>query len=538
MLEEDKKNNEILNKTANQDEMNNDIVNIQKEESAKKDDNKKDDEKKEEETKKEDENKKEEEKKEDKEKDNKEESKEKNNEEKNKEEKNNEEKKEENNNTNVDINNKDEKDIKTNPNITNNNEPVIKDEEIVQPNLNEDLTKNNDLNINNNNTGAGIIAEEKKLVPIEDNSNNNKNEEDINKNEFLSNEDFTEFTYILIKNFESKKITEEIARQKIMMATTKDKIEKKRFIEQMSFNIMKAVHCENKESLEKVKKWIATLLKMCNDDQKKMTDNFLSLFSSITLYNSEQELILSKKIKKCFLPKKEIIFQKLEPFKNSYISFSFLKQLIEEQGIDMKEDYAQYLFYELKKFEDPKVSLYDLKVQNLFNILDNNDNDSKMNTESDIEITNEEYLQIITNFALQLLNYLTVNKTDLRTVLGNIVQNLSGDDSSEKMEVVFIEPFVNKMKEIGITLSSEVEIYCIFSRYKLSDDYEIISVNLLEKELENLKESRFGNFNSGGNNINGIGSINNFGGVGNINDNTLKVMEKVQEENEDNVSNS
>ena len=204
----------------------------------------------------------------------------------------------------------------------------------------------------------------------------------------------------------------------------------------------------------------------------------------------------------------------------------------------MKEDYAQYLFYELKKFEDPKVSLYDLKVQNLFNILDNNDNDSKMNTESDIEITNEEYLQIITNFALQLLNYLTVNKTDLRTVLGNIVQNLSGDDSSEKMEVVFIEPFVNKMKEIGITLSSEVEIYCIFSRYKLSDDYEIISVNLLEKELENFRESRIVNYNNGGNNINAIGSINNFGGVGNINDNTLKVMEKVQEENEENVSNS
>ena len=204
----------------------------------------------------------------------------------------------------------------------------------------------------------------------------------------------------------------------------------------------------------------------------------------------------------------------------------------------MKEDYAQYLFYELKKFDDPQISLYDLKVQNLINILNNNDNDSKMNTESDIEITNEEYLQIITNFALQLLNYLTVNKTDLRTVLGNIVQNLSGEEASEKMEVVFIEPFVNKMKEIGITLASEVEIYCLFSRYKLSDDYEIISVNLLEKELENLKESRFGNFNSGGNNINGIGSINSFGGVGNINDNTLKVMEKVQEENEDNVSNS
>ena len=29
------------------------------------------------------------------------------------------------------------------------------------------------------------------------------------------------------------------------------------------------------------------------------------------------------------------------------------------------------------------------------------------------------------------------------------MQNLSGDDANEKIEVVFIEPFVNRMKEIG-----------------------------------------------------------------------------------------
>ena len=324
------------------------------------------------------------------------------------------------------------------------------------------------------------------------------------------------------------------------MASTKEEIEKNRFIEQMSFNIMKAIHCENKESLDKVKNWLLTFLNMCSNDQKKMTENFLSLFSNINLYNSDQELTFSKKIKKCFLEKKDVVLKKLEPFKNKYVSFHFVKQLIEEQNIELKDEYAQYLFYELKKFNDPNASLYDLKIENLINILENNQNDSKMDTESDIEITNEQYANIITNFGLQLLKYLETNKTDLRTLLGDLVQNLSTGENKDKdkMEVILIEPFVKKMREIGINLNSEVEIYCLFSRYKLSDDYEIISLNLLEKELENFKASNINEIN----NINGTDNANNINRaavrVNNGEGNNIKVMEKVQEENEDNVSNT
>ena len=201
----------------------------------------------------------------------------------------------------------------------------------------------------------------------------------------------------------------------------------------------------------------------------------------------------------------------------------------------------------MKRFDDPSQSLYNLKMKNFFDILENNENESKMDTESDIEITNEEYISIITTFGMQLLNYLENNHTDLRTVLGDIVQNLSGEDSTEKIEVVFIEPFVNRMKEIGIELNDEIKIYCLYSRYKLSDEYEIISVNLLEKELENFKNSKINYSNeinaisSGiGNNINNINNINNMNDINNINElgNSYKnkVMEKVQEENEENVS--
>ena len=355
----------------------------------------------------------------------------------------------------------------------------------------------------------------------------------------LTNEEFTEFTYILIKNFESKKIGEETARQKIIMIpSTKDPLDDNKFIEQMSFNIMKSVHCDHKESLEKVKKWLVTLFILCSNDQKKVTENFLTLFGNITIYTPEQEIILSKKVKKSFINKKEEIYKKYNAYKDTLVNFEFMKKLIEDEKVAIKDEYVQYLFYEMKRFEDPSKSLYDLKMKNFFDILDNNENESKMDTESDIEITNEEYVSIITGFGTQLLNYLEKNHTDLRTVLGDIVQNLSGEESTEKIEVVFIEPFVNKMKEIGIELNDEIKIYCLFSRYKLSDEYEIISVNLLEKELENFKNSKI-NYSNEINAISpGLGSnindINNINEIGPSYKN--KVMEKVQEENEENVS--
>jgi hypothetical protein len=298
------------------------------------------------------------------------------------------------------------------------------------------------------------------------------------------------------------------------------------FIQQMSQNILSCLNNKNEESIQKLDKWLYFLLNISENSQKIMTEKFLSLLTNIKIYSSEEELILSKKVKKYLLPKKEILLSKLEPFKNKYISFIFLKQIMEEQKIEMRDEYSQYLFYAMKKFDDPGVSLYDLKVKNLFDILNNNENDSKMDEESDVEITNEEFTAIITNFVIQLMNYLNKNKVTLRDVIKDLIQTLNveeEDTNQEKIEIVLVESFLNRMKEIGIQINNDIETFCIFNRYKLTDEYEIISVNLLEKELENFRKM----------NLNGKAGI----GVNNI-DKKGKVMEKVQEETEDNISNN
>ena len=383
-----------------------------------------------------------------------------------------------------------------------------------------------------------------KLINI---SQEDKIDTNVDKNSIISNEEFSNFTFILTKNFEAKKINEELARQKIIIIPTKEQMEKKTFIEQMSFNIMKSIHCENKDSLEKTKKWLGSFLLMVENDQKKITENFLILFKDVTTYNNEKELFYSKKIKKFLYIKHPEFAKKLEPYRNKYISFQLMKKILEEENIELKDDYINYLFYELKKYEDPQASIYDLKTDNLFKIFENEQNDSKMDEDSDIEITQEQYANIIYNVDVQINKYLDKNNKNLRQVLGDKIKNLSQENipDKDKVEIIIIQDFVEKLKEIGIEINSEVEIYCLFNRYKISEEYGIISVNLLEKDLNNLRmnkieESNIQNQKEINKEINNINEFDRKNKIENDNKipeiNNLKVMEKVQEENEDNVS--
>ena len=419
------------------------------------------------------------------------------------------------NNVNI-IPNMEQQEIKEQNNDNNNNNEIKINEN--NESIEQRISSNNNNGVIMDSKNDNSTEKENKMIDTNNSGNSQK--------KLFTEEEFSEFTFVLVKNLEAKKITTNIAKEKIILLQNKnEEIPNETFIQRMSHNILTCLNNKNEESIQKLDKWLYFLLTISDNNQNTMTEKFLSLLTNIKLYTPEEELVLSKKVKKYLLPKKEILLSKLEPFKNKFISFLFLKQIIEEQKIEMKDDYSQYLFYALKKFEEPGVSLYDLKVQNLFDILNNEENNSKMDEESDIEITNEEFTTIISSFIIQLMNYLNKKQTSLREVLNGLIQTLNVDEediNQDKIEIVLIEPFIKKMKDIGIQINNDIETFCIFNRYKLTDEYEIISVNLLEKELENFRQM---NLDSNTNMSNKV-------------DNKDKVMEKVQEENEDNVSNN
>ena len=436
-----------------------------------------------------------------------------------------------NNEKNCEENKSNTNNIENNNNIEEEKENQINNK-IQNKDIDKDKIENNE-NKNNNNCDIESNNQNETNEKITPKYNKQNNEEElkkltekkeeikeeekktINTYSILSNDDFTEFTYVLIKNFESKKITEEKAKELIIDPLPKDLINHNEINNIIINKIKEILYCSNKDDIEKMNKWINTLNMMCNNDQLKINENFLSLFTNIKIYNNEEELKLKKKVKKSLLPYKEILKTKLNS-KNDFISFLYLKTILEEQKIDMKDDYAQFLFYQMKQFDNKNASLYDLKVENLFEIVENTEHDSKMDSESDIEITNDEFIQIITNFILQLSNVLIEQKTTLRNLLKDIIQNVHDENSNEKLDIILIDDFINKMKEIGIEIKNDLDIYCLFSRYKISDNYEVISVDLIEKELENFKLNNFNKIQS-----NNIGE---------------KVMENVEEENEENTN--
>ena len=359
---------------------------------------------------------------------------------------------------------------------------------------------NNKRNINEMNK---IIKEDLKNNLNVELINSNELKNDINSNNALSKEEseiinfneenFNEFTFILLTNFEAKKINLDEAKEKIILNLSEiNKYNNEEFITKIKNNISQKLNCNNDISNTNVKNWLNYLLSINDNDQNIMQNEFLSILSNIKEYPPEQELFLNKKVKKYLLPKKNIILDKLKLYqkndtaKNKYITFKNLKKIIEEENIELKEQYFVFLFYALKKFDDPNASLDDLKYEILFDILNNTENDSKMDEESDLEISDDEYNQIIADFQMKLINYINNNHTNLRFILNGLIQILNIEEDNNAVEVVLIRPFFERMKEIGIWDNNELEIYCIFNRYKLSEKYEGINIYFLEEELKNM----------------------------------------------------
>ena len=99
--------------------------------------------------------------------------------------------------------------------------------------------------------------------------------------------------------------------------------------------------------------------------------------------------------------------------------------------------------------------------------------------------------------------------------MNGLIQVLNLEEENNVVEVVLIRPFFERMKEIGIWDNNELEIYCIFNRYKLSEKYEGINIYLLEEELKNMKVS--------------MNKNNNY----NNEVNQQVIMENIKEENEE-----
>ena len=204
---------------------------------------------------------------------------------------------------------------------------------------------------------------------------------------------FNQFTYILFKNFESREISFEESQEKLFKLflnfNRKNNIlndpdeeinyQSKKFnliTEGYSKIILDVINRENEYNLITTKIFMKALFYNSEYDINKLIEYFKILFSYTRNHYLKEEKYLNKlKTKYKDLVEKLISCVK-EYMSNSdgknkkYIDILKMKKLLETNKINFKDEYIEFIFYYMKKFEDPEAKLSDLKLSILYNLLD------------------------------------------------------------------------------------------------------------------------------------------------------------------------
>ena len=273
-----------------------------------------------------------------------------------------------------------------------------------------------------------IIEEEKERKKEEMNNLNNQNQSQIefgidSDNPFYTEDEgnfpeisfkltsgqFNQFTYVLFKNFEAKEIVEEESKNKIIIPFTD-------YMQKNNINIVEYNSIQFKEIMEEFTKIIMNSLRNTNSYNFTLTNIFMSalfynsecninklikyfsiLFSYTRNYSSDENRLLNKLKTKYKEQTKKLIncvknyIESKESDSKEYFPLLKMKEILDKNDINLKDKYVEFLFYYLKKFENPDTKLSDLNFALLKNIIqDENDLKEEKEEKEEIDLDNSE----------------------------------------------------------------------------------------------------------------------------------------------------
>ena len=328
---------------------------------------------------------------------------------------------------NLDINNKerDKITIITNKNVNNNNNLLKKETEEEKINkLKEKLretkakekTMEEKLERYTNKLRELELIEEEKERQKEEMNNQNQSQIEFgidNENPFYTEEEgnipeislkftssqFNQFTYVLFKNFEAKGIVEDEAKNKIInifcdymeknniYKVEYNSIKFKEIMEEFTKIIMKSLNNNNTYNYTLTNIFISALFFNSDCSINKLIKYFNILFSYTRNYSIDEGKFLEKLRTKYINQTKTLIncvkdyIDSEESDNKEYFPLLKMKEILDKNKINLKDKYIEFLFYYLKKFDDPDTKLVDLKFDLLKNILP---------IEKEVEIENSE----------------------------------------------------------------------------------------------------------------------------------------------------
>ena len=243
-------------------------------------------------------------------------------------------------------------------------------------------------------------------------TDDNENSPEVS-NKFTSWQ-FNQFTYILFKNFESKGISYEESKTKVINPfidfNNKNNVsnivypsnEFDLIVEGYTKIIMEVLNSANNNyNYTLIKIFVSALFFNSGCDVNKLIEYFNILFSYTINYSLEEEKYINKlqtkyreQTKKLFSCIKENIPNGQNAKREKYIHLLKMKELLEYKDINLKDKYIEFIFYYMKKFEDQEAKLGELKYSLLNDIIPgefgNNINKNNSNQDKDEDNDNND----------------------------------------------------------------------------------------------------------------------------------------------------
>ena len=149
----------------------------------------------------------------------------------------------------------------------------------------------------------------------------------------------------------------------------------------------------------------------------------------------------------------------------------------------------------MKRFKNENASLYDLKISNIDELLENNQKNKNNENNKDNELRNQKEEKEVTeeitrdNFNKTIHDILMMVNNLLKKEGKNFKEEFQDclEKNSKNIDIINIHS-LNKFllsKEIRL---SNLQLSCLSNRYCVDDDLIIISVSMFEQDLKNFKD--------------------------------------------------
>ena len=393
-------------------------------------------------------------------------------------------------------------------------------QEIVNKYLNGDNSINIEEKINEIN---------KEIQTFDENLSSNLN--DIDNPDFLNQNDFNQLSYILLKNFEAKKIT--IKNFDNLFDSKNNEFD----INEFKNKLIKLLNIVNENDLNSINKFINTILFINENNIENIKNYFQNFLELIHIYTEDEEKFFIEKIQTKFSKEFLEIQNKIENYKkehninSDYISINDIKNIL-DINIDIKDKYIEFLFYYMKKYEnnenEKNSSIFNLQTLKLKEILeikiqDNNDkkddNNNKDIFNNDIkniesiskeknnfddssyeEISKTEYEKILNNILLLIKNLLTNKNKTLYELFKDSIVTIS---KPQNYEIITIDSLNTELNKENIFLT-DIQLSCLFNKYCVNEELKALDVktlyNDINKVMNIIQENEENNLDKGENN--------------------------------------